>query len=140
MLTRTSIVLANPSLYLDKLLGRFVAADKQIFPDAIVEHYLRQLASPDHVHATCEDYRASGPGGIDLEHDLEDRKAGRKAKQPFKILWGKKGINERLFGHEGMLALWRNVCPDADGRAVDSGHYIPEERPEDVEQEALAFF
>ncbi|TBU57621.1 alpha/beta-hydrolase [Dichomitus squalens] len=135
-----SMVLANPSAYLNRLTSRFVALDKRVFPDDVVKTYLQQLSSPDHVHAICEDYRSSGPGGIDLEHDAEDRTAGRKVKQPVRVLWGKRGPNERLFGHDGMLELWRNVCEDVDGRAVDCGHYIPEENPEDVEREALAFF
>ena len=134
------VVLANPSAYLNRLLGLSTNADKKTFSDSVVDNFLQQLSSPEHVHASCEDYRSSGPGGIDLEHDAEDRKARRKVTQPVKVLWGKKGLNERLFGHDGMLALWRNVCENVDGRAVDSGHYIPEERPEDVIQEALAFF
>ncbi|TBU47749.1 alpha/beta-hydrolase [Dichomitus squalens] len=137
-----SMILANPSVYLNKLLGAFTSAPKKIFPDDVFDTYLQQLTSPERVHATCEDYRSSGPGGIDLEHDAEDRKAGRKVKQPVRVLWAKTGIIERLFGHDGTLALWRNICEsdDVDGRAVDCGHFIPEERPGDVLQDALAFF
>ena len=134
------VVLGSPSAYIQRLLGRFTTIDEKIFTAEVVDTYLQQLATPERVHALTEDYRCSAPGGIDLEHDTEDRKAGRKAKQPFRVLWGKKGPNERLFGHDGMLALWQNVCEDVDGRAVDCGHYIPEERPEEVEREALRFF
>ena len=133
------VVVANPSAYLNRLLSRFVALDKQKFPDEVVATYLQQLSSPEHVHAICEDYRSSGPGGIDLEHDAEDRKAGRKLKQPVRVLWGKQGPNERFFGHDGMLSLWRNVCENVDGRAVNCGHYIPEELPEEIEREVLTF-
>ncbi|KAI1792654.1 alpha/beta-hydrolase [Ganoderma leucocontextum] len=134
------MILGNPSAYIQRLLGRFTKIDEQIFTKEVVDSYLQQLSTPDRVHAVTEDYRCSAPGGIDLEHDAEDRKAGRKSKQSFRVLWGGRGPNERLYGHDGMLALWRNVCEDVDGRAVDCGHYIPEERPDDVEQEALAFF
>ena len=133
-------VLGNPSAYLQRLLGRFTKVDPEIFTPDVVDTYLAQLAAPDRVHALTEDYRCSAPGGVDLAHDAADRAAGRKAAQPFRVLWGKHGPNERLFGHEGMLALWRNVCAEVDGRAVECGHYIPEERSDEVEREALAFF
>ncbi|PIL28757.1 hypothetical protein GSI_08801 [Ganoderma sinense ZZ0214-1] len=134
------MILENPSAYLQRLLGRFTKVDTQIFTPEVVDTYLQQLAAPERVHALTEDYRCSAPGGADLALDAADRAVGRKETQPFRVLWGKQGPNERLFGHEGMLALWRNVCVDVDGRAVDCGHYIPEERPDDVEREALAFF
>ena len=133
-------VLGNPSAYLQRLLVRITTVDPEIFTPDVVDTYLAQLAAPDRVHALTEDYRCSAPGGVDLAHDAADRDAGRKATQPFRVLWGKHGPNERLFGHEGMLALWRNVCAEVDGRAVECGHYIPEERSDEVEREVLTFF
>lgn len=122
-----SKVLASPAGYLQKMLGRYGdTSNSDLFPRDVVDSYTRQLSSPPRVHATCEDYRASAPGGVDLLLDEEDRKAGRKVKQPTRILWGDRGICELEFGHDRMLELWRNVCDDANGRALkDCGHYVP---------------
>ncbi len=37
------------------------------------------------------------------------------------------------------LAEWRRVAEDVEGRALDCGHYIPEEAPEAMLAEVLPF-
>lgn len=83
----------------------------------------------------CEDYRASAT--IDLEHDREDLERGNKVACPLRVLWGERGIVGRCFEP---LDEWRHVARDVSGRAVDSGHYIPEEAPVELIDEMLAFF
>jgi haloacetate dehalogenase len=39
-----------------------------------------------------------------------------------------------------VLALWREVATQVSGRALDCGHYIVEERPEDLLAELFQFF
>jgi haloacetate dehalogenase len=39
-----------------------------------------------------------------------------------------------------VLAIWRTWAGDVSGRALDSGHYAPEERPEETVAELRAFF
>jgi haloacetate dehalogenase len=133
------LIQARPSQYLQKMVTRFNAPSNEIFPPEILASYLEQLSSPEHVHATCEDYRCSAPGSIDLRLDEADRKASRKVKVPLRALWGKKGVNEALFG-QGSLDLWKAVCEEATGKGYDCGHYMPEEIPDEIEREILDFF
>ena len=83
----------------------------------------------------CEDYRAAAT--LDREHDAQDIAASRKLVQPLRVLWGEHGAVGRCFD---VLALWRERAADVSGRTVPCGHYIAEEAPDLLLQEALAFF
>ncbi len=102
-------------------------------PEALAE-YRRCIALPGTAAALCADYRASA--GIDLEHDRADRAAGRRLRLPLRVLWGAEGTVGRCFD---VLALWREAAEDVDGRALDCGHYIAEERPAELLDEVRAF-
>ena len=82
---------------------------------------VRPLLRPAHPR-TCEDYRAAAT--IDLVHDRKDLK--NKLKMPVLALWGRQGVIEALFD---CLADWREVATDVRGRALQCGHFIPEEKP-----------
>ena len=92
------------------------------FSKAALAEYVRTFADPRTVHATCEDYRASG--GIDLEHDRADR--GKKITMPVQVLWGLRGVVGTQFD---CLASWRKVARNVTGLAIDCGHYMAEEAP-----------
>jgi haloacetate dehalogenase len=112
----------------------FRGGSEAIAPEAMGE-YVRALRNPETIHATCEDYRAAAT--IDYEHDAEDREAGRRISCPVLALWGRKGFLE---GHYDTLDVWRGWADQVEGRAIDSGHYIPEEAPEETLSEIRAFF
>ena len=93
-------------------------------PEAIAE-YERCWATPEGIHASCEDYRAAA--GIDLEHDRESDAAGDRVRCPMLVLWGERGVVGRLF-HP--IADWQAKCSAAvTGRTLPTGHFIPEEAP-----------
>ena len=92
------------------------------FSKAALAEYVRTFADPRTIHATCEDYRASG--GIDLEHDRADRR--NKLAMPVQVLWGRRGVVGTQFD---CLATWRKVARNVTGQAIDCGHFIPEEAP-----------
>jgi len=94
--------------------------------------YVRCFRNPRTIHATCEDYRAAAT--IDLEHDRKD--LGRKIAMPVLVLWGKQGVIARMFRP---LADWREVARDVRGRALDCGHFLPEEKPVEVLTELRRF-
>jgi haloacetate dehalogenase len=100
-----------------------------------MEEYVRCLRDPETIHATCEDYRAAAT--LDYEHDAEDREADRRIACPLLALWGSRGFLE---GHYDVLEVWRGWANDVQGRSIDSGHYIPEEAPEETLSEIRAFF
>jgi haloacetate dehalogenase len=90
--------------------------------------YLAALREPGTVVAICEDYRAAAT--IDLEHDRASRGAGEKVRCPLLALWGAKGSVQKWYD---ALAIWRNYASgEVTGGAVNSGHYLPEEAPEEV--------
>lgn len=90
---------------------------------------------PAGIHSACEDYRASA--GIDLEHDRESRARGHKIACDTLLLWGERGVVNRLFKP---LELWQAQCTGrVSGQAVAAGHFIPEELPE-LTAQALAGF
>ena len=129
-----ALIEANPRAYVENIMGSRYAG-LEPFPAPVLEAYVAALSSPGAVHAMCEDYRASAT--IDLEHDRADREAGLTPEVPLRVLWGAHGVIESQFEP---LALWGKAVPGATGRAVDAGHYLPEEAPAEVLAEILAFF
>jgi haloacetate dehalogenase len=93
-------------------------------PAALAE-YERCFVDPAAIHAMCEDYRAGA--GIDLEHDEADRH--RKVECPVLILWGARGAMGALYEP---LEVWRSFATDVRGHAIDAGHFLVEERPDDT--------
>ena len=83
-------------------------------------------------HSTCEDYRAAAT--IDLVHDRKDLK--KKLQMPVLALWGRQGVIAALFD---CLADWREVATDVRGRALQCGHFIPEEKPRELLVELRRF-
>lgn len=71
---------------------------------------------------------------INLVHDREDRR--RKLRMPVLALWGKQGVIEALFD---CLADWREVATDVRGKALNCGHFIPEEKPKELLAELRRF-
>ena len=126
-----TLIGANPRYFIEYQMGRRHGGLKVFAAEAMAE-YLRCFSDPAAIHGSCEDYRAAE--SIDLEHDAVD--AGRKIAQPVLALWGKHGVIEQQFD---CLADWRAVASDVRGRALDCGHYLPEERPEEVAAELESF-
>ena len=89
--------------------------------------YLRCFADPQTLHAMCEDYRAGA--SIDLQHDEAD--LGTQLRCPTLVLWGVHGAMHRLFD---VLETWRPRAPDAHGKALPAGHWLPEECPQEADR------
>jgi len=128
-----TLIGANPEYWLKNHMGRH--AGTGIFsPDRWAE-YLAGASNPQSMHAMCEDYRAAAT--IDLVHDRADRESGKKLQMPIHVLWGEHGLVNKCFKP---LEDWQEVAYEVSGRAVTSGHYIPEELPEELIVEAKKFF
>jgi haloacetate dehalogenase len=123
---------ADPVYYLRRKLGAWAALDN-FAPEALAE-YERCFSDPATIHASCEDYRAAA--SIDLAHDEAD--LDHRIRCPLLVLWGGRGLMER---HFDVLATWREkAAGPLTGRALDCGHFLAEERPEETASELLAFF
>jgi len=69
-------------------------------------------------------------GTRDRDHDEEDRRAGRQVTCPTMILWALQDDMELLYGDP--LAVWRGWVERPFGQALDCGHHIAEEAPEEL--------
>ena len=117
--------------YILRRLGRGPSGVKHFDKRAIAE-YVRAFKDPRTIHATCEHYRAAAT--IDLVHDRKDFR--KKLQMPVLALWGKHGVVEALFN---CLSDWREVASDVRGRALQCGHFIPEEKPKELLAELRRF-
>jgi haloacetate dehalogenase len=123
-------------VYFDFLMERWCATPGAITSEAYAE-YVRCFCTPEGVAATCAEYRAVA---LDLEHDEGHR--GRKIAAPMLVLWG-SNTTKRPGGQTGMrldmLATWRERAHTVEGRGLDCGHFLPEEKPDEVAAGILAF-
>ena len=81
------------------------------------------------IKASCEDYRASPTCDLDMENiDFENQ---NKIKCPSLILWGNKSDTGKVWGD--VLNTWQQYCDKkVTGEGLDCGHYLQEEKPEEV--------
>lgn len=130
---------AAPEAVIDDALGGGWGSPAEAFADDVRQAYTATLREPDRVHAICEEYRAAAT--VDREHDTADRRAGRRITRPTLALWSGHGPLSTWYAKAGgPLALWRDFAQDVDGRAVDGGHFFPEEHPLDTAGALRAFF
>jgi len=121
----------DPEGYLLHKLGAW-SRNPDAFTDEALALYLRTFRDPAAIHAMCEDYRAAA--SIDLEHDRADRTA--RIACPLLVLWGRHGAMERCYD---VLATWREKADDVRGHALDCGHFLPEEAPDETLAALLPF-
>ena len=116
----------NPVGYLDYTIASWTKAkDLSAFSEEALAEYRTHYATPEHIHATCNDYRAGAT--YDLKADEADRAAGRKITCPTLAIWGNAGIPSET---EGPLDAWRQWCTHVEGHGIDSGHFVAEENPQ----------
>jgi haloacetate dehalogenase len=123
---------ADPEFFLRKHIDGQNKVAGATEPEAFAE-YLRCYSDPATRHAICEDYRAAAT--IDLDHDAAD--ADARIKAPLLALWGGQGTVGALYD---VVALWRDKALQVEGRALDCGHTLQEERPDETLREIVAFF
>jgi haloacetate dehalogenase len=123
---------ADPVYYLHWKIGGWGSKLEHFDPRALAE-YERCFCDAATIHATCEDYRAAA--SIDLEHDRTDEQTTITC--PLLALWGEKGVVNRLFDP---VADWRRVASDVRGWTLPSGHFLPEEAPEQTLSALHEFF
>ena len=115
-----TLIGSAPEYYLRKKIGQW-GGDKTAFTSEAFAEYLRCF-TPETIHASCEDYRASA--SIDLAHDEEDLE--RKLPCPVLALWGEKGFVAEKYD---VISTWREKAGDVRGRSLPCGHFLPEEAP-----------
>ena len=125
-----------PQAYLHTKLGGWGGSGTSFIEPQAMAEYERCFCNTEAIHSACEDYRASA--GIDLEHDRASRAQGEKIACDTLVLWGERGVVNRLFQP---LALWQAQCAgQVTGWAVPAGHFIPEELPQETAEALRGFF
>lgn len=120
-----TLIGANPVDWIEGRMRRGAQTNSLgAFDPRALAAYTASHSDSDHIHATCEDYRAGAT--CDLADDEADRAAGRRIACPTLAVWGTRGS---LSDVADPLELWKPWCERLDGCAVDSGHYVPEENP-----------
>jgi haloacetate dehalogenase len=127
--------LAQPPPFAERVIGasaeyvlRSILESWPASPDAIsdeaVEQYLRGFTR-ETIPGMCADYRASFH--IDRQMDAEDRDAGRMIRCPVLVHWGSEEG-----ARSDSLQVWRRWADSVEGRPLPSGHFIPEEAPDQL--------
>ena len=109
-------------------------AQRTNFTTEAREEYLRCFRNPETIHAICEDYRA----GATIEVALDEADRGtRRITCPVLAQWGRRG---HLKAWYDVLAVWRAWADDVRDRALDCGHFLPEEDRDATYAELSRFF
>jgi haloacetate dehalogenase len=117
------VIAASAEYVVRDILGSWTASPGAISPEA-TEVYARAFNS-ETIPGICADYRASFH--IDRQMDAADREAGTKIRCPVLVHWG---AEEGAMANS--LAVWRAWAESVDGGPLPSGHFIPEEAPEQL--------
>ena len=132
------LISAAPDAVVDDALGNWGSPSEAFGPD-VRAAYIDALRDPARVHSICEEYRAAAT--LDVEHDLEDRRSGRRISCPVLVLWSGRGpLNTWYSDIGGPLEVWRAWADEVQGGPLDAGHFFPEEIPERTAEELGAFF
>jgi haloacetate dehalogenase len=120
---------ADPGAFFDLHVRRLgLGRTPGRYPPEVMAAYRHQLDDSGVVEAICEDYRAGA--GVDRVHDDADRRQQRRITCPLLVLWSSSGALPRLYGD--VLDVWRPWATDVRGSGVDAGHFLAEDRPDDV--------
>ena len=66
-----------------------------------------------------------------------ERSGAGKIACPVLALWGRRAQLDEWYH---VLAGWRMWADDVSGRAIDCGHYLPEEAPDETYRALREFF
>lgn len=111
------------------------AGEKDTMGERNYEDYLAAIHDPNVVHGMLEDYRAGI--AIDRAHDQHDRDNGRVIQCPVMCLWAAKDDLAFLYGN--VLNIWRHWANDLNGHAIQSGHHMAEEAPDELATALIGF-
>ncbi|WP_062223641.1 alpha/beta fold hydrolase [Aureimonas sp. D3] len=130
------LIASDPVFYLDHTLASWTKAKSTApFASEALAEYRKSFSRPTAIHGACEDYRAGAT--IDPAADEEDRKAGRRLACQTLILWGTDGTPAKK---GDPLTIWRDWADDVEGQAIDAGHFLVEEAPEETLAALIRFF
>lgn len=124
-----------PIGFLDYTLARWTRSkDLSAFDPRALAEYRLHFSTPEHIHATCNDYRAGQT--CDLADDAADRNDGNRIACPLLVLWGDTGIPNQI---PDIAGLWRRWAGKVETGEIAAGHFLPEENPKATLDHLLPF-
>jgi len=132
-----TMIAANPEYYISWTINSWLGEGFELAPEAMAT-YCSNFARMSVIQAACEDYRAGMSS--DLDNDRADRETGRKIQCPLHVLWGDKSGQGRDVGHLKTWSEWtQNGTDQVSGKALNCGHFLPEEKAGETAAELVAF-
>lgn len=120
---------AEPAFYLQYLLDHWRDPKNTLAAEAVAEYH--RCFDAEMIRATNEEFRAAAT--IDLEHDEADKE--KKISCPLFLLWSSSG----MWAQYDIINIWREKAVDVRGSALDCGHFLPEEAPDETAAELFRF-
>jgi haloacetate dehalogenase len=117
------VIAASAEFLLREILESWPADPAAISAKATQE-YLRGF-NEQTIPGICSEYRASFH--LDRRMDAEDREAGRRIACPVLVHWGSEEAQMA-----DSLEVWSRWAGNVEGGPLPSGHFIPEEAPEEL--------
>lgn len=127
-----TMIAHDPDAYFERCLLGFGKATLSDFDPDLLETYRTAWRDPDCIRAMCDDYRAA------IEVDWADDRADltRKVVCPSLVLYGKDGAMAHLLD---VPATWKDHLADMQHRAIDGGHFFPDQSPRQTAEAILGF-
>ncbi|UKZ79902.1 hypothetical protein TrVFT333_007665 [Trichoderma virens FT-333] len=130
-----TLISASARQFAELFMGGRQKSGLAIFEKESLDSYVENLEDPATIHSMCQDYRASAT--IDLDEAREDAKQGKLLQSPLRVIWARHGVIGKCFD---AVQEWKAASNAwVDGHDVDSGHYIPEDVPDEVVSNILDF-
>jgi haloacetate dehalogenase len=124
-----------PISFLDYTIARWTKTkDLSAFDPRALAEYRLHFSTPEHIRATCNDYRAGQT--CDLADDEADLAEGRKIDCPLLVLWGDTGIPTMM---TDLNSVWSRWARNARTGVIAAGHFLPEENPQATLDHLLPF-
>ena len=127
-----TLICADLDYYMRYKLNKKGVGLEIFTPEAMAE-YIR-CATPEQIHAVCEDYRAT----VSIDFAMDSADLGKKTIAcPVLAIWGS---NSHCGRHFRPLEDWAPWAPNLRGFAIPTGHYPAEHRPDLVYPAFWDFF
>ncbi len=132
-----TLIGGDPIFYLNQKIASWSSTgDLSPFNETALADYRNCFSQPEHLHASCNDYRAGAT--YDRKADQADLAAGRKIECPMLVLYGEHGIPSKTA--RGPARAWQRWCDNLETHPVASGHFPVEENPVDTLAHLMRFF
>jgi haloacetate dehalogenase len=126
------LIVRAADVFVDHLLDEWSEA-ADAFPAPVRAEYVAKFRTSETIHAICEEYRAAAT--LDREHDEADRRRGRRIACPTLVLWSSVGAVSRW----RPIEVWQAWADDVRGEPISTGHFLPEEAPEQTARILIEF-